>query len=222
MIAYSEQMRTWKKRSTVVSRLAAAAALASTTTLMLGAAAAPARLLGVTAEGDAVVIESSEPAVYSISRPSPTTLVVDMRNVSVGEARSEVPTGGALAAVRLEQATAPDGRAVARVHMTLNRPSEHSVRSSRNTIRVELTPRAGTVVKSRAQERDQAGGAAATPAVRPASLTTAAAPIVPQPPRAQLPVDVEKASARRDRARARRVPQRRGVDPRHPRWQRPP
>ena len=163
MIAYSEQMRTWKKRSTVASRLAVAAALASTTTLMLGAAAAPVRLLGVTAEGDAVVIESSEPAIYSISRPSPTTLVVDMRNVSVGEARSEVPTGGALAAVRLEQATAPDGRAVARVHLTLNRPSEHSVRSSRNTIRVELTPRAGTAVKARpgarsSRRRSTAGG----------------------------------------------------------------
>ncbi len=192
MIAYSEQIRTWKKRSTVVSRLATAAVLASTTTLLLGAAAAPARLLGITAEGDAVVIESSEPAVYSISRPSPTTLVVDMRNVSIGEARSDVPTGGALAAVRLEQATAPDGRAIARVHMTLNRPSEHSVRSSRNTIRVELSPRAGTVVKSAPKSEIKPAALAAMPAVRPASLTTGAAPIVPQPPKAQPPVDVEK------------------------------
>ena len=193
MIAYSEQIRTWKKRSTVVSRLATAAVLASATTLMLGAAAAPARLLGITAEGDAVVIESSEPAVYSISRPSPTALVVDMRNVSIGEARSEVPTGGALAAVRLEQATAPDGGAIARVHLTLNRPSEHSVRSSRNTIRVELSPRAGTAVKSAPKSDIKPAASPAMPAVRPASLTTGAAPIVPQPPRAQAPVDVEKA-----------------------------
>src|SRR5262249_9607953 len=38
----------------------------------------PARLVGVSTEGDAVLIESSEPAAYSVSRPNPMTLVVDM------------------------------------------------------------------------------------------------------------------------------------------------
>ncbi len=43
--------------------------------------------------------------------------------------------------VRLEQATAADGRPVARVHLALARPSEYRVRSARSTIRVELTPK---------------------------------------------------------------------------------
>ena len=45
---------------------------------------------------------------------------------------------GAIAGVRLEQASATDGRALARVHVALAKPSEFVVRSARNTIRVEL------------------------------------------------------------------------------------
>ena len=60
--------------------------------------------------------------------------------------RRPVPTiarRGPLAGVKLEQAAAVDGAALARVRVSLTRPSEYRVRSARNTIRVELTPAAG-------------------------------------------------------------------------------
>jgi type IV pilus secretin PilQ/predicted competence protein len=129
-------------------RLVAAVALAATAGILLTAAEAPVRLVEVTAQGDAVLIESSEPAAYSVTRPNPTTLVVDLRNVSVADARADVPRQGAFAGVRLEQAAPVDGREVARIHIALTRPSQHVVRSARNTIRVEVTPTPGASAKA--------------------------------------------------------------------------
>jgi len=121
-------------------RLATIVAIAATASILLSAAGAPVRLIGVTAQGDAVLIEAAEPVAYSVSRPDPLTLVIDMRNVSVLDARNDVGRQGVIAGVRLEQATAIDGRWIARVHVALVRPSEYTVRSARNTIRVELKP----------------------------------------------------------------------------------
>ena len=148
--------------------LAAAAVVAAAG--IMPDAAAPVRLVGVTAQGDAVLIESSEPAAYSVSRPDPLTVVIDMRNVSVSDAKSDVPRQGAIAGVRLEQATAADGRSVGRVLLALTRPSEHVVRSSRNTIRVELLPRAGAAAPRNA-----------TPALSNASFALPAPAVKPQP-----------------------------------------
>ena len=92
----------------------------------------------MTSQGDTVLIEATEPVAYSVSRPDALSLVVDMRNVSVSDARADVDRQGAIAGVRLEQASAADGRALARVHVTLAKPSEYVVRSARNTIRVEV------------------------------------------------------------------------------------
>jgi type IV pilus assembly protein PilQ len=108
--------------------------------VMLAATGTPVRLVGVSADGNAVLIESTEPVAYSVSRPDRLTLVVELRNVSVADARSDVERQGTIAAVKLEQATAIDGRSLARVHVSLVQPSEYKVRSARNTIRVELTP----------------------------------------------------------------------------------
>src|SRR4029453_17282113 len=65
------------------------------------------------------------------------------RNVGGADGGSDVSQQGAVAGVRLEQATAADGRSVARVHVALSRPVDYSIKSARNTIRVDLTPRAG-------------------------------------------------------------------------------
>src|SRR5262245_32810188 len=142
MIAKSAESR-WKVLAQSAGRLATMAAVAAAAGIILQASNAPARLVGVTAEGDALLIESTEPAAYSVSRPDPMTLVVDMRNVTVDDARNDVPRQGTIAGVRLEQTTAADGRALARVHVSLTRPSEYSIRSARNTIRLDLLPRAG-------------------------------------------------------------------------------
>jgi type IV pilus assembly protein PilQ len=135
-------------------------------------------------QGDALLIESTEPAAYSVSRPDPMTLIVDMRNVSVADARNDVARQGAIAGVRLEQTTATDGRSLARVHVALTRPSECTVRSARNTIRVELSPRA--TVPARAAAASGITPAASTPkpeqapAPKPAPAATTASIAVPQ------------------------------------------
>ncbi len=158
MIANSEARGTLPR---IAGRLTMAVALAATAGIILTATAAPVRLVGVTREGDTVLIEATEPVAYSVRRPDALSLVVDMRNVSVSDARADIASQGAITGVRLEQAAAVDGRALARVHVTLAKPSEYVVRSARNTIRLELK---GAIVAS-------------APAVTPKPAT------VPTPPR---------------------------------------
>jgi hypothetical protein len=111
-------------RRTVFSRAGAAqlaivASLALGSSLSLSAGAAPIRLLGVSAHGNQVLIESTEPAAYAVKRPDPLTVVVELRNVSVGIASSvvEVERRDAIASVTLEQGSGDDGQAVARVRI---------------------------------------------------------------------------------------------------------
>ena len=120
--------------------LAVGAAIAAATSMGLAATTSAVRLIGVSAAGNAVLIEASEPVAYSIARPNPLTLTIDMRNVSIADARNEVRREGPIAGVRVEQASAADGQAVARVHLDLSGPSDYKVRSARNMIRVELSP----------------------------------------------------------------------------------
>ena len=134
-------------RPTVFSRagawhLAISVSLALGSSLSLSAGALPIRLLGVSAQGNAIVIESTEPAAYVVKRPDALTVVVELRNVSLAspvtpvlEQRDRDP----IASVTLEQGVNDDGQAVARVRVELSRPQEYAVRSARNTIRLELT-----------------------------------------------------------------------------------
>lgn len=122
------------------AKLALMAALALAGAVALSAGAAPIRLLGVTGQGNAVLIEASEPVAYAVSRPDPLTVLVDLRNVSIADAANQVERRDPIAGVTLEQARAIDGTSLARVRLQLARPSEYKVRSVRNTIRVELIP----------------------------------------------------------------------------------
>jgi type IV pilus secretin PilQ/predicted competence protein len=106
--------------------------------ILLSAASASVRLLSVTTQGPAVVIEATEPVAYTVNHPDPLTLIVDLRNAAVADAAAQVEPRGLVTAIRLEQATAADGLGVARVRISLARAAEYKVRSSRNTIRVEL------------------------------------------------------------------------------------
>jgi type IV pilus assembly protein PilQ len=123
---------------TAATMLATVTGLAAAGSIMLSAAAAPIKLVSVSNQSDTVLIEAAEPVAYSVSRPDPLTLVIDLRNVSVADARNDVERRGTVAAVRLEQATAVDGASVARVRVSLTRPAEYQAKSARNTIRVEL------------------------------------------------------------------------------------
>ena len=87
-----------------------------------------------------VLIEASEPVAYLTSQPDPLTVLVDLRNVNAaaldGKPIADMLTP--VSAVGVESATAPDGAPVARVRVRLDREAKHRVRSSRNTILVEV------------------------------------------------------------------------------------
>jgi len=110
-------------RPTVFSRasvwyLAIVVSLALGSSLSLSAGAIPIRLLGVSAQGNAVLIESSEPAAYVVKRPDALTVVVELRNVSVAtnlSKHNEQREGDPITTITLEQGTGDDGLAVARV-----------------------------------------------------------------------------------------------------------
>lgn len=148
MIAYMAETSRSRIHRIAVG-LCVTAAMAGGGSMLLSAAAAPIRLLGVTTEGSAVVIEPAEPVAYAVSNPDALTVLIDLRNVSVGGAANQVERKGAVAGVSLEQATAVDGGVVARVRLSLARPAEFKVRSSRNTIRVELSAKTAPVAAAR-------------------------------------------------------------------------
>ncbi len=130
---------------TLIQKLAAGAlAAALFGSLALAASPDAIRLVGVSSQAAgraaAVLIESTEPAAYSVSRPDPMTVVVDLRNVRVADAAAQVTRGGPLAGVTLEQTTARDGRDLARIRVALAAPAAYTVHSARNVIRLELQP----------------------------------------------------------------------------------
>jgi type IV pilus assembly protein PilQ len=137
---------------TLIHRIAAGALVAVVAGgLALGAApSAAVRLVGVTSQATgrttAVIIESTEPVAYAVSRPDAMTVLVDLRNVQVADAATQVSRKGPLAGVTLEQATAADGKDLARVRVALAAPAVYKVRSARNVIRLELEPDAANAV----------------------------------------------------------------------------
>jgi len=91
-----------------------------------------------TSGGTAVLIELSDPVAYIASRPDPFTVVVEMRDVATVGANKRVTAAAPLSAVDVTQTTAADGERVTHVTISLTAPVAHRVKSSRNTIRVEL------------------------------------------------------------------------------------
>ena len=144
----AETKMTLLKKARVAYRLVAVCVIAAAGG-GLALVAAPSdnvRLVGVSAQttgqSAAVLIEAAEPVAYAVSRPDPLTVLVDLRNVSVADAANQVSRRGPLAGVTLEQATAADGRDLARVRVALAAPAAYTVRSVRNVIRLELDPTA--------------------------------------------------------------------------------
>jgi type IV pilus assembly protein PilQ len=130
------------------AKLLIAASLALAGGMSLSAGSAPIRLVGVSAQGNNLFIEASEPVAYVVSRPDQLTVLLELRNVSVANAANVLERRDPIAAVSLEQGVPVDGKALARVRVSLARPYEYAVRSARSTIRLELTPatRAATPV----------------------------------------------------------------------------
>src|SRR5262245_19172070 len=115
---------------TLIHRIAGAAVVAAVSGgLALSAAPSGAvRLVSVSSQAAgttaAVLIESTEPVAYAVSRPDSMTVLVDLRNVKVADAAAQVTRNGPLAGVTLEQATAIDGSDLARVRVALTAPAD--------------------------------------------------------------------------------------------------
>ena len=139
-------MKGAETKMTLIHKIAAVAVAAAVSGgLALSAAPSSAvRLVGVSSQTSgttaAVLIEASAPVAYAVSRPDPLTLLVDLRDVRVADAVAAVARTAPIAGVTLEQATAIDGKDLARVRVALSAPAAYKVRSARNVIRVELEP----------------------------------------------------------------------------------
>jgi len=195
--------------STLAAATVVSAAVAGS--IILSAASASVRLLSVTTQGPAVVIEATEPVAYTVNRPDPLTLVVDLRNAAVADAVARVEPRGVVTGVRLEQATAADGLGVARVRISLARATEYRVRSTRNTIRVELDGAAAAKGTAPAPAiappvAAEVATASLTPvsAVRPAPKREVARPSVSAPDTAADPATPPVAATTIERVRTSR------------------
>jgi type IV pilus assembly protein PilQ len=133
------------------------------------------RLVAVSPGADAVdrtvVIESSEPVAYSVSRPDPLTVLVELRNVNVEGAATRLPTTSLVRRVDFESAVSLDGNPVGRVRLALAHPATHKVRSERNTIRLDFES-ARTSSPAQAVRRSSPEPATAPPASAPREPTT--------------------------------------------------
>jgi type IV pilus assembly protein PilQ len=192
---------------TTRARLRAAAAglcvcatLASGGSLLLSANDAPIRLLGVSSKGSAIIIEASAPVAFAVSNPDAWTVQLDLRDVSVDGAANQVTRTDTVARVSLEQASAADGREVARVRLSLARPATYKVRSARSTIRVELggAPAPEPSAPAAAAAPEQA--IAVEPSPEPATMPVAAPPdsapaLFPDSPLTPSPVDASLSRA---------------------------
>jgi type IV pilus secretin PilQ/predicted competence protein len=144
------------------AKLAVVASLALASGLSVSAGSAPIRLVGVSASGNTVLIESAEPAAYVVKRPDPLTVLVELRNVSVAAAANAVGRRDPIAGVTLEQGPAVDGQALGLVRLVLARRAEYVVRSTRNVIRLELSQPAPPAVAVAAMKVLTAEGTAAS------------------------------------------------------------
>jgi type IV pilus assembly protein PilQ len=158
---------------TLIQKFAAGAlAAALFGSLALAAPSDVVRLVGVSSQAAgksaAVLIESTEPVAYAVSRPDAMTVLVDLRNVRVADAAPQITRTGPLAGVTLEQATANDGKDLARVRVTLAAPAAYTVHSDRNVIRLDLQPDAPKVT-----DRSEAAPAAPRHAADSATVAPA-------------------------------------------------
>ncbi|MGE5814025.1 MAG: secretin N-terminal domain-containing protein, partial [Acidobacteriota bacterium] len=146
--------------------------------LVLAAGGAPVRLVGISPGADAVdqavVIEASEPVAYSVSRPDPLTVLVEMRNVNVEGAATRLPSTSIVKGVDFESAVALDGNPVGRVRLALARPATHKVRSERNTIRLDFSAARAATAPSPARRPAPIAPIATAPAPAAGTLAPAA------------------------------------------------
>src|SRR5512134_263670 len=121
----------------LTARLLPAVFVAGLGSLVVAAGGTPVRLVGVSATtsatNHAVLIQASEPVAYAVSRPDPTTVLVELRNVQVEGATSTLDGSAFVRDVEFEDAVSLDGNPIGRVRLMLAGPATHKVRSERGT-----------------------------------------------------------------------------------------
>ena len=156
----------------VFAALAAAwsAAVSAETT----AAGVRLRAVSSTADGDraAVLLEASEPVAYATTRPDPTTLVVELRDVtSAGFANGfTAAPESPIQSVQVDEARGSDGVAVTRVRVGFAHRLTPKVRSQRNLIFIEAD---GATRPEAEAERVSPQMQAASPASNPLDANAA-------------------------------------------------
>ena len=132
----------------VLGLMLTAAALAGA--VQASARDAAARLLSIGAEtGDgahAMVIEASEPVAFAVTRPDLFTVLVDLRDVRVANAKNHFrPSNGTpVSAVVIDEMTTPDGAPLTRVMMQLKQPLQHTATANKGKIRIEFASSTGS------------------------------------------------------------------------------
>jgi len=167
-----------------------ALALSASRPFAMGGAETPAlRSISSRLDGaiSTVLIEASEPVAYLTSQPDPLTLFVDLRNVSPSslDGLLGMPKVAPLSAVAVEGAKAPDGAPVARVRLSLDRVVTPRVRTSRNTILVELGA-LGASAPAKSPELLKAPTAAAATVAASAPAAPKVAPVEKKAPATAL------------------------------------
>jgi type IV pilus assembly protein PilQ len=120
------------------------------------------RLLGVSASiapsTVTVLVTSSAPAPYTILRPDPLTVLVDLRDVSPAGAvvRLEPPVDP-IASITVEPAESLGGQ-VARIRIALTAPVSHRARSSRANLLVEFDKQLPRVTADNVLRAEGTGG----------------------------------------------------------------
>jgi type IV pilus secretin PilQ/predicted competence protein len=199
----ASQMGAVRKRTTASVAAVMAIVALGVGSLMLTAAGASIRLLSVSAQSNAVVIEATEPVAYTVNWLDAQTLLVELREVSVGGATSVVQPKALVTAVRLEQGTSVDSVSVARVRLTVPRGIEYTVKSARNTIRLDLTSAAAAAPNVPKPEVAEPV-AQPKPVVAVRSTAPAPPPSAPSAPAAAAPSTSEPVATTIDRVRSTR------------------
>ncbi|MCX6539672.1 MAG: type IV pilus secretin PilQ [Acidobacteria bacterium] len=141
----------------------------------------------------AVVIETSEPVAYVTAQPDPLTLLVDLRDVTIGSSPFLEKQKGVLSDLSVEAAKADDGTSIARVKLTLAKPGRPTVRSRWNTVIVEFGARLGDA----AIGASGAGPRAASAVPQGESSAPAAAPQTVVKPPVKAPAESASPAAQK-------------------------
>src|SRR5262249_25797621 len=139
-----------------------------------------ARLVGIRPDASrgqfALVLEASSPVAYVTRQPDPLTVLLDLRNVALGDvSRGSTFDGTPVRRIDIQPAKASDGAPTATVRLAPPAPGRPRARPDRNAIRVECAESAAPAGAAAAAASEAAVVPAAAPAAEPGESASAVA-----------------------------------------------